>query len=164
MLKELSLYELLIGRGMGGYYTSVRWSTGNAVVNAEGTRARISCHIGLAVFILKGGLVFFIINMLFYLPILLPKGRGWYRNRVNMAVMAVVPVYLAFQLVESSPFFTTYADTALVGLIWARLGRRQPSYAAQAEQYYYLVNEEGDYQALAPEQGYAYDQPASGSC
>jgi len=130
MFSELTPAEWIVGKGFGGYYTSLPWTTGVSTVTSDGLRGRLNLHIGVFRPILKGGLLFAAIYFWLFVPMIRHKPRGWYSDRFNTAVMAVLPVYLMFQLIASAPSFTTYVDTALVGMALGRLGTPlQPDYA-----------------------------------
>jgi hypothetical protein len=82
-------WQLLVGRGLGGTFdvSSVR-------VGVEGADKWMTLHFGLAVLMLKGGVLLLAMFLSFVLPGLWVRGRSWYANPLNLTAALLVPIYL----------------------------------------------------------------------
>ena len=122
LLDDLSGAEVLIGRGMGGYFKPPEgWRAGLAVVNKNGEMGRTGVHIGACIPYLKGGLLLFLLNLSFVVPMFRRKGSEWYTDRLNLAAISTLPVWLLFQLTEGSPSLGAPYDAIIFGFACARM-------------------------------------------
>jgi hypothetical protein len=128
MISDLSWWEFLVGRGMGGSYTAPEgWMSGLEVVSDEGELGRAHLHMGFLEPLLKGGLVLVAVYGSFFVLVVWPKRRAWYDNDYNLAGLLILLVYGLFLSVEGAPTFAAPSSAMLVGLICARGGVRLAS-------------------------------------
>lgn len=122
LLADLDWHEYIYGRGMGGYFFPPEdWDAGNVEI-APGVMGRTALHVGILVPVLKGGLVFWTIVYCFFLPALFRRAKVWYSNRYNMCALAILPVYMASQVIEGAPGIPNIFDALMVGLAAGRIG------------------------------------------
>lgn len=122
LLADLTWPEYIFGRGMGGYfYPPEDWDAGNVEV-APGVLARLALHVGILVPLLKGGIVYWAIVYSFFLSAFRPRSGEWYSNRFNMCALAILPVYIASQVIEGAPGIPNIFEALIIGLAAGRLG------------------------------------------
>ena len=123
MFDDLQWPEYIFGRGLGGYYTPPPdWDAGVVRISEQGDLGRRSLHIGILVPILKGGVLFWIVTYSLYWPVLRPRRRLWYSSPLNMCAVAIIPVYVASQLIEGGASMGNVFDALLIGMVIGRLG------------------------------------------
>lgn len=111
-------YEILIGRGLGGYYISP-W-TGDGQWRAV--------HLGVLGFVLRGGLGMATVFLTFFISFNFLKTRAWFQNPQNFAAFLMVPWILASISVNPIGFSPDGVfATMTYGFCIARLNVFEPS-------------------------------------
>jgi hypothetical protein len=128
MLKDFAWWEFFVGRGMGGSFAPPEgWQSGIQIISIDGKQGRADLHIGMLEPLLKGGLCLSICYFSFFVVMILPKRKTWYRDDYNLTGLIIIFVYGLFLCVEGPPTFAAPSNAMLVGLICARGGMRQGS-------------------------------------
>ena len=123
MLTELNPLELVVGRGLGGYYYV---QNGGVVqyINDDGKNVNSLLHIGVGYPILKGGFLFFF--LIFY-HILKTVYRSLIRIKKlsieELSCLVFLIVYSVFRLIEGPPSAGAIFDALLFGMSLGYLNR-----------------------------------------
>jgi hypothetical protein len=88
---DMQPIDLVIGRGMGGWYVGPIWATGAFV---DGKPHWTANHFGFLAFVLRGGFPMLLFMATFVAPIVMPKSPLWRRNEYNLAAAVLTPVLL----------------------------------------------------------------------
>jgi hypothetical protein len=125
LLSQLNPVELMVGRGLGGYFilgkANSKFSLGDYEVK-EGVRGKINLHIGFFYPILKGGIIFLLLTLSFSLPIMYRwLDKRWMMNKYNFTAYNILIVIFLYQFIEG-PFSSgvTFLGV-LFGMCWSKV-------------------------------------------
>lgn len=109
MLSQLNPHEMIIGRGLGGYfYISDNDGTGIIPVNDLKHLGKAALHIGFFFIILKGGILYIALIVWLIFPMFTKwQNKLWLSNPYNFAATVSLLTYLAFRFIEGG--YTTGA-------------------------------------------------------
>lgn len=123
MLMDLSSYEYVVGRGMGGWYRPpAGWTAGVEAIRGTSEAGRYQVHIGIMLTVLKGGLLLFVLYLMLIVRTLWPRGAQWYENPYNASAIVITVVYLVRQMMVPMPGINTFLWLAAIGLSCGRAG------------------------------------------
>ena len=105
-------YDVLIGRGLGGYYRNP-WN------GDDGWRAN---HIGFLGFVLRGGVTMLAVFLAFFMSFNFLKNRKWFDNEQNFAAFLMAPWIMGTITLNPIGFSPDSLFAAMVyGFVLARL-------------------------------------------
>jgi len=116
--KDMNGLDLVVGRGMGGWYRGPYWAHG-LFYNGEWQWS--ANHFGILGFVLRGGVLLLAFMASFVIPIFLPKPHGWYENEYNLAALVLAPVLIVNVLVNPILFLPdAFFNLLITGFCLAR--------------------------------------------
>jgi hypothetical protein len=98
---DMGPLDLLVGRGLGGWYEGPYWAPG---LIYAGHRMWTANHFGILAFVLRGGFPLLVFVTTFAIPVILPKLPGWPQNEYNFAALILTPVLLC-NIILNPPAF-----------------------------------------------------------
>lgn len=116
--REMDALDLVVGRGMGGWYRGPLWAKG---ILYHGQWRWNSNHFGFLGFVLRGGFLLLLFVMTFVIPYALPKPPAWYEDEYNLAAFLLAPV-LILNIILNPILFTpdAFFDMLMAGFCLAR--------------------------------------------
>lgn len=127
--QELNWWETIVGRGLGGTFLVDRIEVFSFDEIDSGSFGKIGTHLGLALPVLKGGILFAIV---YFLPALRLTGAlPWFRrlDPITQGCAVAAPIWLAAQLIEGAISYSSPWVGLGVGLLISRAERIRLQYA-----------------------------------
>jgi hypothetical protein len=122
MLSSFKPSDWLLGRGMGGSFTSMTIDTANVSIGEDtGSTERQQLHMGILFPFLKGGLVWSMIYLWPITIILARIGRLRDFDAVTQSCILWAATYYAFQLMEGPVTYSNCWDGLALGLAIGRI-------------------------------------------
>jgi hypothetical protein len=113
LFEQLDGIDILVGRGLGGWYEGPSWAPAPLL---HGVRHWQATHLGFLQFVLVGGIPFLLLASSFVVPVIFRKPPGWYSNEHNLAAFLLAPT-LIVQIVLNPVSFDP--DGFFVFFTWA---------------------------------------------
>ncbi len=136
MLNQLEPHEWIFGKGFGGYFilgSDDIYGLGEYEIK-EGVFGKVNLHIAFFYPILKGGLIFLLLTLLFSFPLIYRwLDRTWLSNEYNFTAFNILIVIFLFQFIEG-PFSSgvTFLGV-LYGLCWGKVATSLNQFSLKRE-------------------------------